>query len=328
MLMFHRVRPNWESGAVERAETIFLSDPNRQIPFRIVNENTRERYLTGGDLDIEAIQPIGDSFWFGDEFGPFLVRTDRQGRVTGFWETQLRGETIRSPDHPALTMPGNAGGRTEFRGRRSGGYEGMAQSPDGRFLYALLEGPLWDAQANTFEMAEGREYLRIIEFDVQAARWSGRSWRYRLEANGNAIGDFNMIDANRGMIIERDNGEGHPAQACPENQPAATCFATPARLKRVYMVSLEGVADDGFVRKLGYIDLMDIADPNNRARQGGADGRLSFPFVTIENVDRVDAEHIIVANDNNLPFSAGRRLDRADDNEFILLRVPEFLSAR
>ncbi|MFC7540296.1 hypothetical protein ACFQU2_13590 [Siccirubricoccus deserti] len=32
-----------------------------------------------------------------------------------------------------------------------------------------------------------------------------------------------------------------------------------------------------------------------------------------------------MANDNNLPFSAGRFLTRADANEFILLRVPELL---
>jgi hypothetical protein len=42
----------------------------------------------------------------------------------------------------------------------------------------------------------------------------------------------------------------------------------------------------------------------------------------------VDGEHIVVGNDNNLPFSAGRHLTRADDNEVILLRVPELLRAR
>ncbi|MNJ05560.1 hypothetical protein D3C73_1669480 [compost metagenome] len=53
-----------------------------------------------------------------------------------------------------------------------------------------------------------------------------------------------------------------------------------------------------------------------------------MPFVTIENVDRVDATHIIVGNDNNLPFSAGRALDKADDNEFVLLEVKDLLDAK
>jgi len=42
----------------------------------------------------------------------------------------------------------------------------------------------------------------------------------------------------------------------------------------------------------------------------------------------VDADHIIVANDNNLPYSSGRQIGKQDDNEFILLRVPEFLRAK
>jgi len=31
---------------------------------------------------------------------------------------------------------------------------------------------------------------------------------------------------------------------------------------------------------------------------------------------------VLVVNDNNLPFSAGRFLRRADDTEFVLLRLP------
>jgi hypothetical protein len=52
------------------------------------------------------------------------------------------------------------------------------------------------------------------------------------------------------------------------------------------------------------------------------------PFFTIENVMAIDAEHIMVAVDNNLPFSSGRALDRAADNEFFLIRAPGLLAAR
>lgn len=55
---------------------------------------------------------------------------------------------------------------------------------------------------------------------------------------------------------------------------------------------------------------------------------FTFPFLTIKNVARVDDEHIIVANDNELPFAIGRFTDRDADNAFILLRVPELLEAR
>ena len=55
---------------------------------------------------------------------------------------------------------------------------------------------------------------------------------------------------------------------------------------------------------------------------------LAFPFFTIENVDQVDATHIIVGNDNNLPFSSSRDPNKADDNEFVLLDVADFLKAK
>jgi len=49
--------------------------------------------------------------------------------------------------------------------------------------------------------------------------------------------------------------------------------------------------------------------------------------VTIESVIRDGEEHIIVGNDNNLPFSAGRQLGVADNNEMIRLHVPALLAA-
>ena len=45
-------------------------------------------------------------------------------------------------------------------------------------------------------------------------------------------------------------------------------------------------------------------------------------------MDVVDATHIVVGNDNNLPFSSSREPNRADDNELVLLEVGEFLKAR
>lgn len=70
---------------------------------------------------------------------------------------------------------------------------------------------------------------------------------------------------------------------------------------------------------------MNIADPNKVARKPLNNGVLTFPFFTIEDVDMVDPTHIVVGNDNNYPFSASRQLNRADDNEFILLDVGDML---
>ena len=329
MLYLNQYRMDWKAGTVDRLATVFLRDPDRRVPFRIANEGTDSRYLTGSDFDTESFQFVGDKIWIGDEFGPYLIRADRTGRVEAVFEAQVNGKPLRSPDHYAVTTPGAPGGVVSFNVRRSKGFEGMASSPDGRHLYPLLEGPVWDADKMAFEQnADGRQYLRILEFDVAGERWTGRAWTYALEANGNAIGDFNLIDATHGLVIERDDGEGTADRACPTSEKRPDCFANPAKFKRVFKIEMTEANVGGPVRKVGSIDLLRIADPAHLARKPLTDGALAFPFWTIENVEVVDGTHIIVGNDNNLPFSASRDPAKVDDNEFVLLEVGELLAAK
>lgn len=328
-LMLHHLRFDWEKGTVDRTETIFLSDPDNKVWFPIVHEGTKERYLTGADFDIESIQPVADGFWIGEELGPFLLKVDTTGKVVAMFDTMADGQPVKSPDHPALAMPANPTAKLPaFNLARSRGFEGMAQSKDGAKLYALLEGPLYK-EDGAQEMADGRPALRILEFDVAKQEWTGRFWLYPFAEGGESIGDFNMIDETTGLVIERDQGAGTADKACPDpKNPRPDCFANPARLKRIYKIELSDANAGGAVRKIGYIDLMKVADPNNKKLQGGGDGFYDMPFNTIENVDVVDSTSIIVADDNNLPFSAGRALDKADDNEFVLLEVADFLAAK
>ncbi len=328
-LYLNQYRFDWDEGKAERLATIFLHDPDKKVPFRIANEATLKRYLTGADFDIESFQPIGGTFWIADEFGPYLFRVDGKGKVEALFETMIDGKLARSPDHFAVRAPSTPTAPVDFIVRRSRGYEGMAAAPDGKFLYAMLEGPLWDAGRKDWEKTEdGKEYIRILEFDTEAGKWTGRQWHYVLEENGLAIGDFNMIDATTALVIERDSGEGTTDKACPAGEKRTDCFHNPAKFKRVYKIEMNAANLDKPVRKIGYIDLMKIADPDKKARKPLTDGVLAFPFWTIEDVDLVDAQHIVVGNDNNLPFSSSREPNKADDNEFVLLRVEEFLQAR
>jgi hypothetical protein len=329
MLFLNQYRLNFDKGTADRLATVFLHDPDKKIPFRIVHEGTAKRYLTGSDFDLESFQPIGDKFWIAEEFGPYLIRADKNGKVEAVFETMIDGKVARSPDHYAVTAPAVPGGTVNFSIRRSKGYEGMAASPDGRFLYPLLEGPVWDAEKKDWEKtADGKEYLRILEFDVANEKWTGRHWKYVLEANGNAIGDFNMISPTQGMIIERDDHEGTADKACPAGTKSENCFDQIAKFKRIYKIEMTDANANAPVRKIADIDLMKISDPDKKARKPLNDGVLTFPFFTIENVDIVDGDHIVVGNDNNLPFSSSRDPNKADDNEFVLLKVTDFLKAK
>ena len=317
ILMFHTARPDWVSGRLMLEETIFLSDPDRVIPYPITTEHSDTRYLTGADLDIEGIQPVGDGYWIGDEFGPYLISVDGEGQVTSFFETDAGGLLVQSPDHHRMALQADPSeAAPSFNLRRSRGYEGLALTADGTTLLPMLEGQIYDAEAGTFESKGDRPVVRIMSFDTTGGGWADAIRYYPLENAAHAIGDFNMIDERRALVIERDWEQGDPRLG----------MAEPAQFKRVYLIDLESVDEDGVVEKKGFIDLMAIADPKGVAQDGTIDEVFSFPFVTIENVDIVDENHIIVGNDNNYPGSIGRRPGTADNNEMILLEVSDLLT--
>ncbi len=93
------------SGNIQVLGFFELRDPDKKIPFAITNYFSKERILTGADFDIESMQRAADgTFWFGDEFGPFLLHTDAAGKVL---EAPLPlpdfanpGKEIRSPQNP------------------------------------------------------------------------------------------------------------------------------------------------------------------------------------------------------------------------------------
>ncbi|WP_377288123.1 esterase-like activity of phytase family protein [Rhizobium sp. SG2393] len=329
MLMLHHITIDWQAGKVEPIKTLFLSDPDRKAPFPIVMEGAEKRYLTGADFDVESIQPTADGFWVGEEFGPYLLKFDTDGKLTDVIATKVGETAVTSPDNPTISVQADPSKpMPAFNLKRSGGFEGLAASPDGSKLYGLLEGPIWTDNA-TVEQVDGAKALRVIEFDTASKAWTGRSWLYPLAAGGEAIGDFNILADGTALVLERDNGAGTADKACADPKaPKPDCFATPAKVKRLYKIAFDDSNVGKAVRKIGYIDLMKIADPKNIRRQGGGEGFYDMPFVTIENVDRVDDTHLIVGNDNNLPFSAGRALDKADDNEFVLIEAGDFLKAK
>lgn len=326
-LYFNLYKIDFEEGQWEHLETVFIKDANKKVPFRITHEDTESRYLTGADFDPESLQVVGDNFWVGEEFGPFLLKLDRQGQVVEVFETEVDGKVVKSPDYPGMNLPGSPDAKLpEFQVRRSKGFEGMALSADGKTLYPLLEGVLWDSEKKAFEEVDGKPVLRLLEFSLSDEKYTGKSWFYPLEDAKHSIGDFNMIDARYGLIIERDDTEGTADKACKEGDDQTRCFDNVANFKRVYKIELN--PDEQMIRKVGYIDLMAIEDPNQKSQVDLIDGKFQFPFFTIENVDVVGERYIVVGNDNNYPKSTSRKPNVADDNELILLDVKDLLEAK
>jgi hypothetical protein len=323
LLMLHRAKADWTAGRIALTETLFLRDPDKVLPFAIRNEATAERYLTGADLDPESLAVVGERWFVGEEFGPYLIELDGTGKVTAFHETEVDGQPVRSPDHYLLGQLPATPSAAPFAVRRSRGFEPMSAAPDGSRLVAMFEGPLFD------EKGEPEPFLRLVAFDPAAGSWTGEAWRYRPEDPANVIGDLAFIDRDTALVIERDDAtEGAASQACPA-EPRPDCFNKPAAFKRVYKIDLAQADAEGFVRKLGYVDLLDIADPDGKAHAPlEPNGRFVFPFQGPEGVAVVGPDLIAVINDNNLPYNAARRIGEPDGSEIVVLRVPELMAAR
>ena len=231
LLMVHHVKADWASGKVTRLKTTFLHDPDRKVPFAIQNEATRERFLTGVDFDPESIQAVGQEWWIGDEFGPYVLRVNHQGKVLGVIETVVGGKTYRGPDHYMNGRLPNYPGDAGFEVRRSGGFEPMAKSIDGKTLYPMFEWPLWDAATKAQESRNGKPFTRILELDVASQKYSERQWKYSFEEVGNIAADFQMLDATTGLVIERDDTTEGSGNVC-KDEPRTDCFTRPAKFKR------------------------------------------------------------------------------------------------
>lgn len=309
LLRIYQIKPDFRSktggtAKVQVMSFIQLKDPNKLVPFTIINQNTSDRLLTGADFDPESMQRTADgTYWIGDEFGPYLLHFDKDGILLdapiALPNPYSKGKELRSPQNQLNKANINY---VEPLVQQSGGFEGMALSKDGQFLYPLLEKPL---------KGETTNQLLISQFDLKKKAYTGNYYLFSLNSKASNIGDFQMYDDKSGIIIERD---------ASQNKLDA--------YKRLINVKLN---DSGkTIDRTDLVDLMKIDNPNllyGTARNGdiGTGSTFSFPFETIEDVIIENKNTLTVFNDNNFPGSSGRNAKLADDNEIIQIKLPKAL---
>ena len=270
------------SGKVEVLRTIFVHDADRKVPFQITPGRHRRSAISPApistsralqtyrrqDLDRRRIRSL-----------PHPHRPERQGRGPTS-RPMIDGKPARSPDHYLVSTPAVPGGWGDSlqRAALAEATRRMAASKDGRFLYPLLEGPLWDDSKKAWEMDGDREYLRILEFDVAAQKWTGRFWKYRAR---------DQRQQHRRLQHARcDDRPDHRARqrrrrtadkACAGAHATPDCFNIPAKMKRIYKVELNDANAGGFVRKIGHLDLLGDQGPGPQG-EAGHPRKASSPF--------------------------------------------------
>jgi hypothetical protein len=184
-------------------------------------------------------------FFVSDEYGPSIYEFDSSGRF------------LRSLAPPENILPKNGatpdftnGRPTITTGRQDNrGFEGLAISPDGKKLFAMLQDPLVE-EGNP----DGRRSpnLRIVEYDTKTGESTGQ-YIYQLESladinarvpsntfgqnsQGRNIGISAIValDSTRFLIIERDN-RGIGVEDVSGANPVAS--------KRIYLIDLTGATD-------------------------------------------------------------------------------------
>lgn len=313
LLRVHRISPSTRRGTVAVEGGFSLSDPYHRVAATTWRDGgcqaaaattglpagytcpPRDRLLTGWDFDIESMQLAPDgTIWFGEEFGPYLLHTDARGRLL---EAPIPTPGVKSPSNPTL-LPGETANLANSKG-----YEGMAISADGRSLRAMLEGPVAGDPATDLRVYDVR-----LGRGGAPTRFTGDHDVYRLESPTHAIGDHIAVNDHQFLTIERDNGSG----------PTAA-------FKRIYLVDDRDRDRDGRLDKTLLVDLMDLANPKRLGGPAAASDPFTFPYVTIEDVELVDADTIAVLNDNNYPAAGGRGADVKDVNEYLEIDLPRRL---
>jgi glycerophosphoryl diester phosphodiesterase len=297
------------AGTMAVGNSIQLRDPDKKVPFLIVNEASPERLLTGADFDIESfvLAPDG-TIWVGEELGPFLLHFDNTGKLLeapyatpdfGVGKDVTK-DFVRSPNNPSvLAASPNPGQMSQANLGSSRGFEGMAINPARTKLYPMLEGTV---------AGDAPGALRIHEFDLATRKYVGIKGFYKLADPSYSIGDMAVVNDNEYLVLERDQAQG-----------------ADAKFKKVFKIDLSKKDASDYVSKEEVVDLLNIADPN-KLSDVSVNGVYRMPYVTIEDVLVLDANTILVANDNNYPGTGGRGADVKDRNEMIWLKLEKPLT--
>ena len=356
LLHVYAMKPDWVSGKVIPAnfttcDTLAtfdansfmrLRDPDRKLSYAVVADGVNYpgttqagatlavdpsiksgRLLTGGDLDVESMVVDADgNFWFGDEFGPFLVKTDRTGKVLA--KEIALPNTLKLGGNPLIQSPSNPTlGTATANLPNSGGFESMTINSSRTRIYTLLEKDL---------ITDTDPQRRILNvFDIKTGAWLPTAYSYRVGAGSyvNAAGatvpeifsvnDMTAINDHEFLVVEKDRGAGDARAGFP----ATGADRVAARVKKVYRIDLNKVDANGYLVKEELVDLMRIADPRKLGGAATIDGVFTFPMECVEAVRIVDASTLLLVNDSNYPGGAGSRSPkRPDDGEFILVRLP------
>ena len=152
-----------------------------EVGYDLVGEAVCDSLRRG--LDTEGLALAGDgTFWVSDEYGPYLLRFDGEGRLLEEYS------------------PFN-GGLPEVLARRrpNRGMEGLAYDAGADMLFGIMQSPLYNPDASTKDTAV---FCRIVALRPTDGRTA--QYLYPLEDPGNVVSELCVLGGGDLLVLERD----------------------------------------------------------------------------------------------------------------------------
>lgn len=364
LLHIYAFRPDWVNGKMNSVDFatgaattdlnnisyIRLADPDKKLSIKIVADGATyaypsfspagnastigvdpmilsKRLLTGADIDPESMVIDADgNFWIGEEFGPWLIKVDKAGKIL---QSEISIPNVLKLDSNPYVQTSNNPNATAANLPSSGGLESMAINPSKTRIYTMFERELSN------DTNKQRRIMNV--FDITANKFlTDVFYQYKvgvgtyINASGATVteyytpNDMTAVNDHQFLVVEKDRGAG---DARTGNFPDSRADRVAAKYKKIFLVDLNKIDADGFLVKTELVDLMNLADPKNIGGSDTIKGVFALPMESIESVRILDANTLVVVNDNNYPGgSASRNKKKPDPNEFIRIRLPVPLS--
>jgi hypothetical protein len=170
-----------------------------------------------------VVHPLTGHLIVSDEYGPSVYEFTRYGQLVRAYRTPAN----LLPRNSATGVVNYAGDTGNDAGKRTNrGFEGLAISPTGQYVFAMLQSAMLD------EGAGNGVVNRLVKFSALTGR-AVAQYAYRMEGSsqGRGISALVALNDRELLVLERNNrGLGVDAELSPAN-------------KKVFRIDLTGATD-------------------------------------------------------------------------------------